>query len=516
MNLSVALFDDSPAWEHMLAQEGVPCAVATQELRSEEITVLIIHHPLSEAERRRVEKYLRDGGAVLGAADYLHAVHGTVCREEQVEYLVARPGDPFDIHLLDLAIKSHIPREANCLSTEHDMFAAFAGPFGEGHAVLLPFDLAPLMFDARAVEKNFYSTRDRLPAERVSLVSKGELRHLLHSALLYLFHARRLPYVHRWYFPDGKPNLFAFRIDSDKGSREEIDTLYRVAREEDVGMTWFLDVKSHEDWLQHFAFFSGQEIGVHCYEHETYTSTAENVSNISKAKHKLNQAGVSARGFSAPFGKWNESLAQAIDEIGFDYSSEFAFAYDTLPFASSPPGKRSLPLQIPIHPICIGSLRKVGYSETQMSDYFQRVITEKLLRDEPLFFYHHPTHHHHDVMRSIFRFARDRGIENITMGEFARWWKKRLLFRLRAALHNSMLNLDWNGDESVWLRIVHPERGEAIVPAAHAIAINTLPWQKRSRATPPSDIRRMREFDPRALFGNVFSTVARKLQRRRG
>jgi hypothetical protein len=151
-----------------------------------------------------------------------------------------------------------------------------------------------------------------------------------------------------------------------------------------------------------------------------------------------------------------------------------------------------------------------------MTDYFQRVITEKLLRDEPLFFYHHPTHHHHDVMRSIFRFARDRRIENITMGEFARWWKKRLVFRLRAALHNSMLNLDWSGDESVWLRIVHPERGEAIVPAAHAIAINALPWQKRSRATPPSDLRRMREFDPRALFGKVFSTVARKLQRRRG
>jgi hypothetical protein len=516
MNLCVAPLGASLAWEQILAQEGVPFAVANQDLRAEEITVLIVHHPLGEAERKRVEEYLRSGGAVLGAAEFLHAVGGTTSRPEQIEFLVAGKGDPLGVHLLDLAITGHIPREANCLRTEQNTFAAFGGSLGNGYAVLLPFDLAPLTFDARAADKNFYSTRERLPAERVSLVSKGELRQLLHSALVYLFHARRLPYVHRWYFPDGKPNLFAFRIDSDKGSREEIDALYRVAREEGVGMTWFLDVKSHEDWLQHFAFFSGQEIGVHCYEHRTFDTVAENVKNISKAKHKLDQAGVSANGFSAPFGKWNDSLAQAIEGVGFDYSSEFAFAYDTLPFAPATRDQQFSALQIPIHPICIGSLRNVGYSEKQMTDYFQHVIDEKLLRDEALFFYHHPTHHHYEVMRAVFRSVRDRGIENVTMGEFARWWRKRLASRLNAAIHNSMLHFEWRGDESVWLRVIHSARGEAIVPALNAIEMQALPWKQRSCSTVASDIRRIREFDPRSMFGSMFSAVSRKLSRRNG
>lgn len=514
MNVSVGVFGNSPAWEQILAQEGVPYHRAGQELRADAIAVLIVTHHLSEVERNRVEHYLRNGGAVLGAAEFLHAVGGTTSRVELIEYLVGSEEDPLEIQLLDLAITGQIPREANCLRTPQNTFAAFAGALLNGHAVILPFDLAPLMFDARAAEKNFYSTRERLPAERVSLVGKGELYHLLHSALVHLFHARRLPYVHRWYFPGGKANVFAFRIDSDKGSREEIDALYSVAREEDVGMTWFLDVKSHEEWLHHFAFFSGQEIGIHCYEHQTFAALAENVRNISKAKHKLDQAGVSALGFAAPFGQWNAELAQAIDDAGFEYSSEFAFAYDTFPFTPATRDKRFDALQIPIHPICIGSLRTVGYAEKHMREYFQRVIDDKLLRDEPLFFYHHPTHRHTEVMRSLFRLVREQGIENITLGAFARWWRKRLASRFSVSRSNSLLNIEYTADDDVWLRIIHPERGEAIVPAAHVIDMQALTWNRRSRATIPSDIRRIREFDPRALWGSVFSAVSRKLSAR--
>jgi hypothetical protein len=119
-------------------------------------------------------------------------------------------------------------------------------------------------------------------------------------------------------------------------------------------------------------------------------------------------------------------------------------------------------------------------------------------------------------MRSIFRAVRDRGIDNMTMGEFACWWRKRLATRLSVAPHNSMLNIEWKGDESVWLRVIHPERGEAVVPAAHAIELQALPWKQRNRMRIPADIRRIREFDPRAMFGNVFSAVSRNLPRRNG
>ncbi|MEK7251361.1 MAG: hypothetical protein AAB209_13170, partial [Bacteroidota bacterium] len=178
--------------------------------------------------------------------------------------------------------------------------------------------------------------------------------------------------------------------------------------------------------------------------------------NISKARRKLEQAGISSPGFAAPFGIWNSELAKAIEKTVFEYSSEFSFAYDSLPVYPSNGEQTFLTLQVPIHPICIGSLRRIGYTEGQMKEYFRRVIEEKLLRDEPLFFYHHPTHHCCDVVQFIFQYVAEKGIENTTMLEYARWWKKRLSTRLEISFENTKCKVQsaTSVDESLWLRVV--------------------------------------------------------------
>lgn len=519
MKLNVGLITHSAMWEQLLEQEGVPFSHVEVEDLTNACSVLVVNRLLKSNEVKTVEQYLRSGGAVLGYADHLIGVCGTTTRRERIDYLVGDHEAIFShVSLVDTEILADIPREANCMRTQHNTHAVFAGKLAEGYAVLLPFDAATLMCDVRAVDKNFYSDRERLPSERVSLVSKGELRHLMHDALQYLHHARNLPYVQAWYFPDGRRNLFAFRIDSDKGSRKEVDELYHVALENDVGMSWFLDVKSHEEWLQHFAFLTGQEVGVHCYEHRTYETYEGNLKNIAKAKHKLEQVGISSPGFTAPFGVWNTELAKAIDTVMFEYSSEFSFAYDSFPMYPSNGQQTFLTPQIPVHPICIGSLQRVGYSETRMKEYFRRVIDAKLLRYEPLFFYHHPTHRHADVVRFIFQYVRQRGIGNTTMLDFARWWKKRLSYRFAIEFENGTCTVQSTKvpDDSLWLRIIRPDKAEGFVRPSREIDLNTLEWEpQRSDYLPPSDIRRIREFDPRGMLGDLFSALSRKLSERK-
>jgi hypothetical protein len=177
-----------------------------------------------------------------------------------VDYLLPDEDSPFaSLSILDLGIEGDIPREARALRTQGNEFAVFAGELIGGVAVLAPFDPGALMSDSRAASKSFYSGRERLPAEHVSLVSKGEVRHFVHLALEYLHHARGLPYVHLWWFPASSENMVALRIDTDGAERRDIDDLYAISRELEVGFTWFMDMKSHEEMLPGFASMVGRE-----------------------------------------------------------------------------------------------------------------------------------------------------------------------------------------------------------------------------------------------------------------
>ncbi len=518
MRLQVGVIAQSPMWEQLLAQEGVPFQFISFG-QIDDSAVVIVNRPLNAEEQRQVENYLSSGGAVLGFAGHMDGVGGTTSRREQIDYLLADHDEIFpDIQLLDLSVMGEIPREANCLRTQTNTFGVFAGSMNGGYAVVLPFDPVAAMTDVRVANISFYATRERLPSERVSVVGKGEIRQLLRRALEYLFRMRNLPYVHVWYYPNGMQNIFCFRIDTDGGSREEVDQLYHIALQHDIGMSWFVDVKSHEEWLQHFAFLTKQEIGVHCYEHQTYETYDANLKNISKAKTKLQQVGLSANGFTAPFGIWNPALARAIDKLVFDYSSEFSYLYDSLPLYPSHGTETFLTLQVPVHPICIGSLRKVGYSEGQMKEYFLRVIDEKLLRDEPLFLYHHPTHRCWDVVRTMFRYIEEKRIENITMIDYARWWGKRLSYHPAVAVDGNILSVTSKKSphDSVWLRIVRPDGAETCLAPNETINMELLHWSPpRKELSPPADLRRIREFDPRGTLGNLFTTITRKLSGRK-
>ena len=286
-------------------------------------------------------------------------------------------------------------------------------------------------------------------------------------------------------------------------------------RESGVDATWFVDVRAHESWLPHFSTLTGQEIGLHCYEHRVAGDPAWNRRQIARGRDLLDAVGLSPRGFAAPYGTWRPDFASIIDEFGFAYSSEFSCAYDTLPLYPEIHDRLFRTLQVPIHPVSIGSLRRIGATAPQMDEYFRSLTAMKLARQEPLFFYHHPAHRHWDVVRHLLEGIRTLGIKPMSMGAYAMWWKDRAGVPLQMSVTKGVLSCsaaDTLLRRDLALHAMRSDGTEAIFNPAEQVVLGTLSWQRETSFPNPPDIRRIREIDPRRLLGDLYNAMLRRLK----
>lgn len=516
MNIRAGITGRSRTWEQLLQREGLPWT--NVDLTSgdglAECSVVIVAGPVDAAGRDVLANYLRGGGAILAAAAHVVGLGGTTVREEELAYLVSSGEREFaSLRLMDCGVRGAIPREANRLRTPASGQAVFAGPLLGGVAVLLPFDPAAVLADTRTANRAFYARQDRLPSERVSRVSRGEMFQLCHHALEFLHHARSLPYVHLWYYPDDRLNVLAFRIDTDGSSRSDVDALYDVLRNAGVPGTWFLDVSAHESWLDHFAGFEGHEIGLHCYRHRIDTDMQKQSADWMHGLSLLKRAGFNPAGVAAPFGTWTPELGRVIDGLGLEYSSEFSYAYDTLPLFPESDDTTFRTLQVPIHPVSIGSLRRTGFTNAQMTAYFRRAADALFERDIPLFFYHHPTHRRLDVIASLLEHVQSKGITSMRMDDLARWWIGRSALNVSFILRGETLSIAGSAGMQtahVGLRVSYNPEEDALLSPGAEVNVHTLLRRHRQLARVPDDIRTLRETDPRRAFGDCFASMLRR------
>ena len=502
MNIRAGLLRPSPIWRQFMAQEGLDCVElqSPEEISAEGFSVLIAPARTSAADVSALAAYLASGGAVLGSASALSGLMES--REEHLRFILA--ADEFSsAGVIDLEVDALVPREANVLRTPSDTFATFAGEWKGGVAVVLPFDPAEALTDVRARFRSFYLNRDRLPWERVSLVAKGGVRQLVRDALIYLHRARGIPYVHTWYYPDGHPNTFIFRIDTDGAAPRDIESLYGLLEEYRLPASWFLDVKTQSAMLHRYREFAGHDIGVHCDEHRIFKTEAENRANIDRALSAMRATGHQPVGFAAPYGYWDLFLGNVIDQIGFAYSSEVSWAYDTLPGVPVTPAGEYKTLQVPIHPVSVGILRRAGCPPEAMTTYFASAVRRRLRTGEPMFFYHHPSHREWGTMRGLFEAVRETGVPSVTMAEFAGWWRKRTASRMSVRSAGGSLVIDGGGGD-VWLSVVTADGRHALVPPTREIQLSTLHARPLGPLEVPRDVLRSREWDFREYLGQVF------------
>jgi hypothetical protein len=414
---------------------------------------------------------------------------------------------------MDIETTGVLPREANCLRTENDTFAVFAGELRGGWGIIAPFDAGAALEDFRAAERYFYARPDRLPSERVSRVAKGEVFRFVHRALEYLHHIRNLPYAHAAYIPVESGCVFGMRIDTDGGTGREIDELFRIGTEYGLGFTWFVDVGSHRGGLGRFAGLGGHDVGVHCYEHRIFLDAARDAENIRLGRTELERAGFKICSFAAPFGFWSPDLGRAIDAGGYAYSSEFGWAYDALPHRPVIGDILFRTYQVPIHPVSIGSLRKAGYSAAKMTSYYADEASRRFKRDEPFFFYHHPRHREWKVVRTVIEVARSAGGTPITLGDYAAWWKRRTTSKLHVQWADGWIEVRFEGEQppaDIPVRVTRKAGEAAFIRSGGPVALAGLRWTGHTVFRAPADIKRVREFDLRGAIGRQFTRIQRR------
>ena len=486
-------------WYSLLDQEGIPYTIVADKPSANELSVLIIPDSIEEKKIADVTSYLREGGAAICSGFIFSKLSSSNVKESFIRYIIEEEDSHFrGAGLIDVGSVGYIPVCANHLRTNDGRFAVFVGESNGGKIVVLPVDAGAIMLDHQAIVKSFYSNTRRLPFEKVSLVSKNGLLRLVSQSLRILHHERGLPYIHKWYFPNSYRSVFAWRIDTDYSDESEIENLYKIIEAYRIPATWFIDVKSQKDFLAMFKQMEKQEIGLHCYEHATYPDFDRNKDNIRTALELLRHHGIEVKGYAAPFGYWNDKLGKVIDTFGFDYSSEFSYDYDNVPSYPLVGGIKSPTLQVPIHPVSIGSLRRIRFDESAMIQYYQHLIENKLYVHEPVILYHHPKNISDDVLKAVFEYINNQHLKIISVLDYSRWWKRRNDHNLQMTIEDQILHVTIsNPAADVWLNIVMPNGRNTIAPIKPAIDFQNLVWTDTAAiARLPIDFERIRKFNP--------------------
>lgn len=487
--LCIGIQDQDSEWRAVLDQIGIWFEETdySKDLTTN-YSVLILNKKPNDEQLRSLNAYLENGGAIVELSECSAFIDKTETRSYQARTIINDSDHIAFRHIpyIDLYSTIRVHRDSSLFeglvhfkSLENGRLAYFGAP------------IQHLMQTYGYTRKRFYSQIGAFPDEMVNKISKHQLLEAFTATIIELHIQRGLPFIRKWTSPDKKP-VFCFRIDSDFGDQESVHTLYNVLNKNRISGTWFLHVQAHEDWLDVFHSFTDQEIALHGYEHGKTSSTSKATSNILKGKNLLEDVQFDPQGFCAPYGIKNDAIKDALSKFNFIYTSEFSFGYDGLPIQSK---DRSQPLQIPIHPICTGSLNRVKYSVQEMASYFKFVLNNKIARFEPALFYHHPMQPGLAAIEDLFEMVNDHKLKSISFLEFARFWLSRQEFSFEAWLEDGEVKVERLTDHGKYLQVLTGHRSFYLMKGSDdkTASVKTSEFEYSNSYLPePDEVKNMR------------------------
>lgn len=231
-----------------------------------------------------------------------------------------------------------------------------------------------------------------------------------------------LPLLHRAWKANSGPT-YSFRLDGDNFCPRATETAMDVIGKR--RFSWFLRLDSWRD--SHFIKYlenRDQDVQVHCFQHMTYRCKKLNTWNLTLAKYLLKRAGVRPTAAVSPFGFYFPGWAEALRDWDCEYSSEFGYSIDDLP--SYPENNPAMPVQLPVHPGCVGVLSHLG--DDEMLEHFKHVALQSVDAQGHVVLYDHPTTGlaaRPDVFRSLFQWLGEQGITFLPLPKLAALWKER-------------------------------------------------------------------------------------------
>jgi Polysaccharide deacetylase len=476
----IGLFGNNLGWQQILDQERINYELINGLTNLERYGVIIIGRSLNDKEISSFRDCIEEGGAILTDFLVLHSLIPDFRYHRLKNGFIIPTSDNLynNVGLIDIGKNGFATYGLNnpeVYSEDH----------GLGTIIALPFDLNQAQTDTSMKPKFFYYPTKKFPYETVAEVSKGEVRKLALNCLRILCQQQKLYYSHIWYYPKGNLSVFTFRVDTDFAPWEQIHSVIQLARENELGFTWFINTKAQETDLSKFPELakSGQDLQLHCYIHNVFSDYLHNRDNIEKGKNRLKEVGIEPIGFAAPFGEWNEDLAEVLEDLNFKYSSEFVLAYDDLPFYPVVVDEKTKVLQIPVHPICVGRLLQADFDYNQILLYFKRYIELCYQAREPIMIYDHPHRIHQvaQVFDSIFKEVKK--LKNVWLTDFTQfmsWWQKRAAVIYHATIENDRLQIVTpNNNPDFSLHLISPAGQETFVPLKNGLyPLDKMVWSE--------------------------------------
>jgi hypothetical protein len=305
-----------------------------------------------------------------------------------------------------------------------------------------PFEL---LLDERSAPAN-WQIGGLQAVEEIAAIDKRGVRQRLMARLRKMLEAAGAVWMKLAAYPYPYQSTFNFRIDHDDyHAADFVATLDAIRGREDATSHFVCGI-DFQDQSEAAAALRGLDVGSHGFWHHTYRDAADNRRNIERGIAVLQAAGIEPSGFVAPHGRFNRGLLAVLNELKIGHSSEFALAYDDLPFF---PRGGSV-LQIPVHPVCLGIILEAARRESPhieqdslevarvidaACEYFAATMSAKHAAGEPLFLYCHPTGRlgrYPQVLRRVFDAADHLPrLWRTTYTTFARWWGQRAVVRPR-------------------------------------------------------------------------------------
>lgn len=266
--------------------------------------------------------------------------------------------------------------------------------------------------------------------ERVSRFDKASLR----SAVIGWIRNEVIHHGGVWVrlalYPFPYRSAFNFRADLDEPYPNDYFAFAKARKPIDDCSTHFVSTAAYADDRNVLDDLRGVDTQSHGHFHVVYRSESENRANLVRAHDILWRFGFAIEAFAAPEGRWNPGLDRVVEELRYQYSSDFSLGYDDLPFYPWLGGRFSNVLQVPVHPICEGLFLDAGCEDSSLiSDHLLATLEAKVSRREPAFLYGHPERRLGRFPEVVSAIASAVGqlerVWRVTLGEFARWWKWR-------------------------------------------------------------------------------------------
>lgn len=509
MKMKIGLMRSSAIFEQLLAQEKVPWEIVKwNEIDLDHFSIILVNEKLPLIEKNRILSFLESGGAVLTFSQYINSLIRVTTNKVPVKWLITKPGSIFHrCCLLDLYDYVNVADSSKLNWIDEGLLIQEMN-YGNGKIVNLSYDMEKLFSNSKIMRKQFYDNRDELASERVSKVSKGNLRRIFVRIVKYLADYLKIPYCSLPYGKENKSN-FIFRIDTDFCQASQALDLYEMLEESGFKATWFVDTSDTKMVKDVYSQLGDHEVGLHCHRHKIFRDYKSNRANLTKGSDILREAGIDFRGFAAPYGEWNPMLDKVLQEMGFQYSSEFGLDYDNLPWYPLVDGERSSVLQIPIHPISMGRLIRSHYHTEEIFHYYQRIIDRRVAENLPVIIYYHPHRDRLDILHQIFQYVKQKKMVNMTMGEYRDWWIERQDRSYLLDVDDDSLNLKrkkWQGD------IILTQNGKnAILSKSGVYKMSELNWGKEVKVE-LSAIEKTRKHTWRNLLYNFESMKGKAKQ----